>query len=295
MARLSFVLGSARGDLRRTGAVGLAAVLLVGLAVLATGATLLGGQALTRLVAQWRADVRIVAVLGDGGATNGASQLVPAARALPGAAAVRYVSGREALGELRQYLAATGLDGDGLERLPLNPLPARLVVTPASDVPAAGLNDLVAALRRLPGVETVQAAVGWVEPVERLQRGLARVGLGLGGLLGLAALVAVAGSTAVARDRRREETAILRQAGAPEWTLHVPLILQATTLAVAGASLGVAALVALSETAAPWTGAWLRDTLGLVVLPALTGPLGAALLGGSVALGLLGGLTAGRP
>jgi cell division transport system permease protein len=295
MARLSFVLGSALRDLRRTGATGIAAIFLVALAVLVIGATLLGGQALARLVAGWRAEVRIVAVLGAARAANGASPLVPAARALPGAAAVRYVSGRDALGELRQYLAATGLDGDGLDSLPLNPLPARLVVTPAPDVPAAGLNDLVAALRRLPGVETVQAAVGWVEPVERLQRGLARGGLGLGGLLGLAALAAVVGATVFARDRRREETAILRQAGAPEWTLHVPLILQATTLAVTGVALGIAALVALSEPAAPWTGAWLRDTLGLAVLPALTRPLGAALLGGGVALGLLGGLTAGRP
>jgi hypothetical protein len=94
---------------------------------------------------------------------------------------------------------------------------------------------------------------------------------------------------------RPEETAILRQAGAPEWTLRGPLVLQAMTLGAAGAALGVAALVALSETAAPWTGAWLRDTLGLVALPALDGELGRALLGGGLALGLLGGLTGGRP
>jgi cell division transport system permease protein len=295
MARLSFVLGGAWRDLRRTGAAGIAAVLLVALAAVATGATLLGGLALSRLVAGWRAELRIVAVLDSGGAANGASPVVPAARALPGAAAVRYVSAREALGDLREYLASAGLDGDGLERLPKNPLPARLVVTPAPDVPAAGLSELVAALRQLPGVETVHAAVGWVEPVERLQRGLARGGLGLGGLLGVTALAAVAGATALARDRRREETAILRQAGAPEWTLRAPLILQAMTLGTAGAALGVAALVALSETAAPWTAAWLRDTLGLVALPALTASPGGALLGGGLALGLLGGLTGGRP
>jgi cell division protein FtsX len=295
MARLSFVLGSAWRDLRRTGAAGIAAVLLVALAVLATGATQLGGQALSRLVAGWRAELRIVVVLDDAGATDGASSLLPAARALPGAAVVRHVPAREALGELRRYLAAAGLDGDGLERLPLNPVPGRLVVTPAPGVPAAGLNELVTALRRLPGVETVQAAVGWVEPVERLQRALARGGLGLGGLLGVTALAAVAGATGLARHRRREETAVLRQAGAPEWTLRAPLVLQAMTLAAAGAALGVAALVALSETAAPWTAAWLRGTLGLAVLPALPASLGAALGGGGLALGLLGGLTGGRP
>jgi cell division transport system permease protein len=295
MARLSFVLGGAWRDLRRTGAAGIAAVLLVALAVVATGGTVQGGRALSQLVAAWRAELRIVAVLDGAGAANGASPLVPAVQALPGAAAVRYVSGREALGDLRQYLATAGLDGDGLERLPSNPLPARLVVTPAHDVPAAGLSELVAALRRLPGVDTVQAAVGWVEPVERLQRGLARGGLGLGGLLGVAALAAVGGATVLARDRRREETAVLRQAGAPEWTLRAPLVLQAMTLAGTGAALGVAALVALSETAAPWTAAWLRGTLGLIVLPALSASLGGALLGGGLALGLVGGLTAGRP
>ena len=53
--------------------------------------------------------------------------IVTRARALHGVAAVRYVAPDVALAELKQLL---GPRGDGLERLPSNPLPARLEVTP---------------------------------------------------------------------------------------------------------------------------------------------------------------------
>jgi len=295
MARLSFVLGVGVRDLRRGGAAGVAALALVALATLGLGLVQLGGDALNRLVAGWRAELRIVAVLADGDGGRAAGPLVPAVRALPGVAAVRFVSGREALGELRRYLAEAGGESDGLDRLPVNPVPARLVIRPGPGASAADLQRLVDALGRLPGVESVQAAFGWLGPVERVQRAVGRGGLALDGLLGAGALTALIAAGVLARQRRVEETAVLRLAGAPEWTLRAPLVLQAVTLGAAGAGLGVGALLLLTETAAPWTGAWLRTALGLVPLPAPAPPLVGALVGGGAALGLAGGVAAGRP
>ena len=84
---------------------------------------------------------------------------------------------RVALAELRRLL---GPRGDGLDHLPSNPLPARLEVTPATTMGADDLQALVETLDRLPGVTEVQAAFGWVEPLERLRRGLRLGGLALG-------------------------------------------------------------------------------------------------------------------
>jgi cell division protein FtsX len=291
MGRLSFVLGAAVRDLRRTGVAGAGAVLLTALTILVVGATLLGREALARLTAAWRAELRIVAVLREepGAGPDGA---VPRAQALPAVAAVRYVSSAEALAGLESYL---GLAADGLDRLPLNPVPARLIVTPAAGADAAAVRALVEGLARLPGVEDVQAAVAWLEPVERLERGVTRGGLALGALLGLAALGAVTSATAFARHRRAGETAILRLAGAGPAVLRVPLVLQAGIQGAAGAALGWSALVCLTEVGAPWTAGWLRLALGLTALPAAPWSLTGTLLGGGAALGLLGGLLAGRP
>jgi cell division protein FtsX len=295
MARPSFVLAAAFRDLRRTGAAGAAGVLLTALAILVVGGTLTGREALGRLTGAWRAELRIVAVLREDGAAGGGARLLPGVRALPGVGAVRYVGSREALGELRRYLETLGMNADGLDRLPVNPVPARLLVIPAPGTSAAALRGLTEALGRLPGVAEVQAAVGWVEPVERVERGLTRGGLALGGLLGLAAVLAIAGASALARQRRVEETAILRLAGVPETALWSPLLLQAAVQGGAGAALGWSVLVLISEAGAPWTEGWLRATLGLVALPVSAWPLTAALLGGGVIAGLVGGLAAGRP
>ncbi len=293
MARLSFVLDAAFRDLRRTGVAGAGGVLVAALAVLVAGGALLGLAVFERLTAAWHADLRVVALLrADPARAEAPAGLVAATRALPGVGAVRYVSPAEALGDLRRDL---GPAGAGLDRLSANPVPARVEVTPAPGLDAAGLRGLMDALRRLPAVEDVEAAVGWVEPSERVERGVRVGGLVLAALLAVGAVTAIAGATGVARRARADEAAVLRLAGVPEAVVRGPLVLQAVLQGVAGAGLGWAALVFLSEVGAPWGGAWLRVTLGVPVLPLAGWPLGAALLGGGAAAGFLGGLGAGRP
>ncbi len=294
LSLLGFGLGSAVRDLRRAGSAALAGILLVALATLLVGGVVLGLRVLARQTAAWRAELRLVAILhGEVGAADGAGgehPVVAAARALPGAAAVRYVSASAALAELRGYL---GPAGAGLDRLPVNPVPARLEVTPAGALDAARLGLLVAALGRLPGVEEVQAATAWVGRVERVERLLRVAGLGLGAALGLGAVLAIAGATAVARERRADEAAVLSLAGVPWIRVQGPLLLGAVVQGGAGAALGWSALLVATEVGAPWTGPWLSSTVGLAPLPAPEWALVGGLVGAGATAGLLGGLAGG--
>ena len=277
---------------RRGGASAAATVLLAALAVLVAGATLAGDLALGLSEAAWRADLRIVAVLRDAGARPEAPDgIVARVRALPGVADVRYVGPAVALAELRRLL---GPRGDGLDRLPSNPLPPRIEVTPAATLGTQELRILGEALDQVPGVTEVQAAFGWVEPLERLRRGLRLAGLALAALLGVAALGTAAAATAAARRLGAKETGILRLAGVPGFRLGAPVVLQAVVLATAGALLGLGALLLASEPGALWVGGWLRTVLGLDPLPLLPSPWLASLTGGGMALGLVGALAAGR-
>lgn len=289
----SFLLGAVVRDLRRTGAAGASGFLLSALAVLAIGGTVLSLDALGRLAAARRAEVRIVAILREDAARpDGPRSLLPSTRALPGAGTARYVSSAEALVELRRYL---GPAAAGLDRLPANPVPARIEVTPANGVSAATLRALADALGRLPGVEEVQAALAGVEETERVEAALRNGGFGVGIVLALAALAALIGATVVAQQRGTDETAILRLVGAREASIRGPLLLQAGVLGGAGAALGWSVLLAVSEAGLPWIGGSLRAVLGLVALPWPGWPLGVTLVGGGAAAGLLAGWGAGRP
>lgn len=288
----SYVAEATLRGCRRAGAVAPLLVLLSALAVLTAGMTLAADLALAGAEAGWRASLRLVVVVRDAGPRpEGPDGIAARARALAGVAAVRYVAPDVALAELRQLLGARG---DGLDRLPSNPLPPRLEVTPAPTLEAAGLDALVAALDRLPGVTEVQAARGWVEPLERLRRGMRVGGLGLAAGLGVSALAAAAGATVTARRAGSDETSVLRLVGVPERRLAAPLVLQAVGLAGIGSLLGLGLLVLASEPGAPWTETWLRSTLGLDPLPLLPSRWLAGLTSAGAALGLVGALAAGR-
>jgi cell division transport system permease protein len=289
----SFVLATALRDLRRTGAAGVAGILLTALAAVVAGGTAMGLEALGRLMASWRADLQIVVLLGaEASGGSGSEAVLGAARGLAGVGAVRHRSADEALGELRQALGGAA---NGLDRLPTNPLPARIEVTPSPGLRAAALRDLVDALGRLPGVDEVQAAIGWVREAERIERALRVGGIGLAGLLAVTGALSIAGATNLARHRRSDETAVLRLGGVPEGRLRLPLVLQGLAQGGGGAALGVSVLVLTSEAGPGWVTAGVRAGLALAPLPMPGWPLAGALLLGGLVVGLVGSLGAGRP
>src|SRR6185436_956221 len=128
--------------------------------------------------------------------------------------AARYVSKAEALNRLKRGLGARAAAADVL---PENPLPASIEVTPAA---GAGTPEatraLLASLSAMPEIDDVHGGTGWVERAAHWQRLLQVIGIGVGLLLGLAAVVTITTATTLALHARREEIEIMRLVGASE-------------------------------------------------------------------------------
>ena len=159
---------------------------------------------------------------------------------------MRYVSKNEALQSLKRSL---GGQADVADQLPRNPLPASVEVTPDSDrATPEGTRELVRRLTALPEVEDVQGGAQWVEGLAQFQRLFQLVGLGVGAVLALAAILTVTTATTLVLHLRRDEMEIMRLVGAAESVIRLPRLLQgmaqglvAGTLALARAGSGLRA------------------------------------------------------
>src|SRR5438094_825336 len=193
----------------------------------------------------------------------------------------------EALRGLKQVL---GKDASVVDQLPANPLPASLEVTPAAAAATPeGARELVARLAALPEADEVAGSVDWVEQLSHWQRLLTTIGLGVGAVLGIAAILTVTTATTLVLHARRHETEIMRLVGASEVTIRLPLLLQGMMQGLVGAVLALGTLVLTYSLVAPRLEPLVNLTLGLSQLAFFT-PVGVvALLAAGTLLGGLGG------
>lgn len=287
----SFLLAEALRDLRRAGRVAVSAIALIMLSLTAVGAFWLLSSNLGRAVGQWRDRVRVIVYLKQEAPSREA--LVERVRAVPGVAAVRYVAKAEALQVLK---GALGKDAAVADRLPSNPLPASLEIT--LDARAAtpdGTRALLTRLAALPEAEEVAGGLDWVERLAHWQQLLETIGLGVGAVLAIAAILTVTTSTTLVLHARRDETEIMRLVGAPEFTIRLPLFLQGVVQGLVGALLAMLALAIGYWVVAPRLEPLVTLTLGLPRLSFLT-PAGvlALLMAGSLLGGVGGFLARGR-
>jgi cell division transport system permease protein len=287
---LGFVVSEALRDLRRAGRVAVAAVVLTGLALGAAGAFWLLSSNLGRAVADWRDRVRVIADLKREPSPGEVSALLERVRALPGVAGARYVSKAEAMVALKRVL---GKDAAVVDSLPTNPLPASIEVTPtAGGATPDGALGLIMRLEALPEVEEVAGGVEWVERLSYWRRFLAIVGLGVGAMLVLAAILTVTTATTLVLHARRQEMEIMRLVGAPEAAIRLPLLLQGMLQGLLGAGLALGVLRAGHHVLAPWLEPLMSLTIGLPRLEFLSPPGMFVLLAAGAGLGGLGGALA---
>jgi len=285
-----FLVGEAFRDLRRAGRVGVAAILLITLSLGALGAFGLLSRNLGRAVGQWRERVRVVAYLRDEPTTVAVQDLVRRVEGLEGVQRVRYIGKTEALQSLKRSL---GTQAGVVDQLPRNPLPASLEVTP--DMNAAtpeGTRALVQRLTALSEVEEVQGGAEWVDGVTQWQRLFQVLGLVIGAVLAVAAILTVTTATTLALHQRRDEMEIMRLVGASETVIRLPLILQGMVQGLSGAVIALAALAVAHTLLAPRLEPLLTVTIGLTRAVFLSPPEIVMLVGGGAALGALGGLCA---
>jgi cell division transport system permease protein len=290
---LGFLMGEALRDLRRAGRVAVSAILLITLSLAALGGFWFLSFNVGQAVAQWRDRVRIIVYLKREPAPGEVASLVERVHALPGVAAARYVSKADALGTLKQVL---GKDASVADQLPANPLPASLEITPTAEgASPEGARGLLGRLAALPEADEVGGGTDWIERLAHGQRLLNVIGLGVGAVLALAAILTVTTATTLVLHARRQELEVMRLVGAPESVVRLPLLLQGMMQGLLGAVMAIWLLIAFYTIAGPRLEPLVSQTLGLERLTFLR-PLNVLglMLAGTVLGGFGGWLARGR-
>ena len=287
---LPFLLGEAFRDLRRAGPVGVSAVLLISLSLAALGCFWVLSLNLGRAVAQWRERLRVVAYLKEEPSPDGVGMLLSRIESVGGIQRLRYVDKQEALATLKREL---GTQAGVVDQLPVNPLPPSVEVTLAPEAATpAGTRALVQRLSEFPEIEEVQGGIEWVERLAQWQRLLGGIGLGVGGVLALAAILTVTTATTLVLHVRREEMEIMRLVGATEAVIRLPLLVQGLVQGLLGAGMALGGLWVAYTLALPRLEPFLSLTLGLPRVTFLSQAEVALMLGGGGLLGAFGGLLA---
>ncbi|MHB1585545.1 MAG: permease-like cell division protein FtsX [Acidiferrobacteraceae bacterium] len=154
--------------------------------------------------------------------------------AMPGVRAARYVSPAMGLRDLGQ----AGHFEDALHLLPHNPLPPVVVVKPRASTRTSRLGALIARLRALPEVASVEADLTWVR---RLQAGLSvlrRIGLVLACGLALAVVVAIGNNARLQIVNHRSEIELMKLVGATDAFIRRPFVYAGAIQGFLGGVLG---------------------------------------------------------
>ncbi len=290
---LAFLLGEAVRDLRRAGRVAVSAVVLIGFSLVALGGFWILSTNLGHAVARWRDRVRIIVYLKREPAAADVPELLTRVRALGDVASAVYVGKGEALDSLRHVL---GKDASVLENLPSNPLPASIEITlaPAAATPD-GTRAIISRLAALPEADEVAGGMEWVDRLAHWQRLLSMIGLGVGSLLAVAAILTVTTATTLVLYARRPETEIMRLVGAAETIVRLPLLLQGMLQGLIGGLLALLALTVAHRLAAPHLDPVLNVTIGVPALEFLPPVNLVLLVAAGTLLGAFGGWLARAP
>jgi cell division transport system permease protein len=151
---------------------------------------------------------------------------------------VHFIDRDEAASRFRQRF---GHQAEVLDELGDNPLPESFEVTftSAGQNPAS-IGDLAQQVVNLPGVEEVQYGQAWLDRFFRFVKTVRLLGLLVGVLIFLAALLIVSNTIRLSVFARREEIHILKLVGATDGFIKVPFYLEGVLLGLLGAGLGIA-------------------------------------------------------
>jgi cell division transport system permease protein len=287
---ISFVLNEALRDLNRAGRVGISAILLIALSLTALGGFWLLSLNLGRAIDQWRDRVRVIAYLKEEPPAAELGELMQRIEAVGGIQRLRYVSKAEALRALKRSL---GSEADAADQLPRNPLPASVEVTPdAAIATPEGTRALVGRLVALPEVDEVQGGSQWVDGLAQFRRLFQGMGMVVGAVLSVAAILTVTTATTLVLHLRRDEMEIMRLVGATENVIRWPRLLQGMAQGLVAAIVALATLEIAYALAVPRLEPLLPVTIGLERVIFLSPLQALTLIGAGTLLGALGGLMA---
>lgn len=292
LARHAQVTLESLGRLYRNGLATWMTAMVIGIALALPAGLYLLLANLDRLSGAWEGQAGLSVFLKDAIRGEAAEAVAERVRAWPEVAAVTLVTPEQALKEFRQRSGYA----DVLAALEDNPLPAVVLVSPGVNhedpASAAALQEK---LRGLPEAELVQLDLEWVQRLAAMLDTARRAVLLVSALLALAVLLMVGNTIRLEIQNRREEIVVTKLIGATNAFVRRPFLYSGVWYGVLGAVL--AWLVV--ETGFMLLEAPVRRLVGLYQgsfeLQTQPGQLLLVLLGGGIALGLLGSwLAVGR-
>lgn len=235
---LLFALASAWQSFWRNAAVSMPAVLSITLILLLAGVSLLLGHAMSQVLDSYRQRVSVLTIsVADGTPLPAVYDFADQLRARPGVIDVRFVTKDE---ELRQF-ASDPRNQQLIEQLQGNPVPAKLEVRVAGLAEVAQVDALARQWRGADRTDPTDYQGDFVRNMLRLETWLTIGGLGLLGVLTVAAIVIVMNTIRTAVYHRRREIEVMKLVGATEWFVRGPFVVEGvlTGLIAAGLALGV--------------------------------------------------------
>ena len=286
---LCFAMGrSAIRGLQSSGVTTTLAVLSVAVVLVLIASFALVAGNMSGLLDRYGREVRVTAYLDEGLSDEARRTLATRVSTVEGVQSVEVFSKQQAMERFREHLGDELLEG-----LEGNPLPASLEISlyDESRTPE-GVARVVSALDGLPGIADLAEGQEWVDGYARATALVRAGGVGLGAVLGLAALLIVASTIRLAVYARRDELEILALVGAGRLYIRIPFLIEGTLQGALGGVLSVALLYGAFRLILPQIEYGLEAFLGNVaprfLLPGEV--LGVVLLGSL--LGLIGSVAA---
>ena len=211
-------------------------------------------------------------------------------RRSPSVSATQLTDADHALQEFMAASADSSSLSAALEMLSDNPLPASLQVSVTSEVTLETLSALREELLRTDHVDDVVIERTWLERLRSLTQLVERLGVILGVLFGLGAVLVTAASVRLAIESRLEELRVLSLVGATRAQIRRPFLYFGVFYGLGGAVVAAMLLaIALTAIEAPLT-----ELLGSYDIPVYVQGFGGVFLATLLGVGIVLGVTGAR-
>jgi cell division transport system permease protein len=237
---LSYFVREAVVSLLRSWKVSLLAIVTIAMSVFVGGTFLLLTGNLTRVIADWRSEARVVVYLDADISADESTLLLEEIEKAAWVGAVEQVSAEQAKRRFREVFPGVADLAEGWEE---DPLPPSLELS----FDAAGhrpdeLESWIDSIREFPGVLMVDDDRDWLRQLEALVAVLRGLGLVVGAALLGAAVFTIASVIRLTAYLYRDEIAVMRMVGATELYIRGPFYFEGLIQGLAGGMLAVVGL-----------------------------------------------------
>jgi cell division transport system permease protein len=288
MRQLRYFLKETLLNLRGNKSTTLISMATIAFTMMLFGVFLLVYYNLDALVGSLQQEIKVILYLRDGLSEKERADLEGRVREEPGVSSVVYVSKATALENFRRSLEGQDILLKGLGD---NPLPASLELTLEKAYQSSeAVQRLALQFKGLDGVEDIQYGREWVDNVNAVLEAV-RVGSAVIGLiLGLAAVVIIAGTIGLTAWSRLEDIEVLQLIGATRAYIQMPFLMEGGLMGLIGGVFAIGLLRGIFELAKSRlaeVGGFLGGPMNLLFLPM---PWLLAFLAVGVGLGCTGSI-----